>query len=222
MLTVSNHRPYTYPEGPPVEHGPPRLPPDARKAARENAAGYAAWAFAQFIEQARQRPWFADTVFILVGDHGPRAIGAAQVPVEAFRVPLLFYAPHRIAPHRYDVVGSSLDLIPTLLGFLGLSYDSPFFGVDLRRVPTDGGRIAIAHNYAVAHGSRGLISVLGPARRITGYRLPRHGLAGQTHRAHLIPLDTPDPATTQTAIAVTQFAHRLFYAGEYHETGATH
>ena len=82
MLTVSNHRPYTFPPG--------AVQPDPAVGAKENVAHYAAWAFSDFIERARSRPWFKDTVFVFVGDHGPRVAGAAQVPVERFRVPLQF------------------------------------------------------------------------------------------------------------------------------------
>jgi len=43
---------------------------------------------------------------------------------------------------------------PTLQGLLGLSYNNPFFGVDLRRVPEGGRLIAMAHNFSVAFGNR--------------------------------------------------------------------
>ena len=204
MLTVSNHRPYTFPEG--------QLRVDPAMGAKENAAHYAAWAFTDFIERARSHPWFKDTVFVFVGDHGPRVAGAAQVPVERFRVPLLFYAPDLVAPGRDATLGSSLDMAPTLLGLLGWSYDSPFFGLDLRHVPPGEGRVAMAHNYSVAYGRHGQLVVLGPQQDLTGYRLT----SGPEPLGKAVP---PDPALATEAIAVTQTAHRMFYGHQYHELG---
>lgn len=208
MLTVSNHRPHTFPQ----QH----LAWDERVGKFENSARYAAWAFADFVERARAHSWFADTVFIFVGDHGPRINGAAQVPVEGFRVPLLFYGPGIIPAGRNDTVGSSLDMAPTLLGLLGGSYDSPFFGVDLRHVPKGEGRIAMAHNFSIAwgrmQGGEGRLAVLQPGRTLQTYRF----MSGPQPATLLA---ETDPHLAQTAIAVTQGAHALFYAQHYHELG---
>ncbi|MBF0124775.1 MAG: LTA synthase family protein [Magnetococcales bacterium] len=208
LLTVSNHRPYRFPE----DH----VSWDNRKTNRENAASYAAWAFADFVERARSHAWFDDTVFVFIGDHGPRVIGAAQVPIEGFRVPLIFYSPKHITPQRHDVIGSSMDVAPTLLGLLNVSHDTPFFGVDLRRVATGEGRFVMAHNYSIAYGRNGLVTVLDPAKRIRGYRLP----TGQPGWAPLVATPTADAEVTREAVALTQLAHRLFYARRYHELGA--
>jgi phosphoglycerol transferase MdoB-like AlkP superfamily enzyme len=202
MLTVSNHRPYTFPEG--------SVRRDPAMGDKENSAHYAAWAFTDFVERARSRPWFKNTIFVFVGDHGPRVAGAAQVPVERFRVPMLFYAPGHVQAGRNDTLGSSMDMAPTLLGLLGWSYDSPFFGVDLRHVPAGGGRVAMAHNYSVAYGKDGKVVVLGP----------QHDLAGYTMKPGpypLTPVAAPDPGLATHAIAATQTAHRMFYGHQYHE-----
>ena len=201
MLTVSNHRPYTYPTG--------RVDKDPTRKRRENAASYADWAFGDFIERARGHAWFDDTVFVFIGDHGPKVNGAAQVPVEGFRVPLLYYAPKHVKPARLDTAGSSMDMAPTLMGLLGLSHESSVFGVDLRRVPPGGGRFAMAHNFSVAWGVGGQVAVLEPNGAIKGYRVIEGGRA-------LERLESPDPGVARSAIAVTQTAHRMFYGQEYH------
>lgn len=204
MLTVSNHRPYTYPPG--------RIDKDPAQKRRENAATYADWAFGDFIERARSHAWFRDTVFVFMGDHGPRVYGAAQVPVPSYRVPLLFYAPTHIAPQRNPVLGSNMDIAPTLLGLLGLSYDSPFFGVDLRRVPPGAGRIAMEHNFSVAVGDSTSVAMLLPGRGSRGYAMDigPHELKGR---------DEPDPDMLHRTVALIQTAHHLFYSRRYHELG---
>lgn len=202
LLTVSNHRPYTYPEG--------RIDKDPQRKRRQNAATYADWAFGDFIERARAKPWFDNTIFIYFGDHGPRVYGAGQVPVPSYRVPLLFYAPKHIAPERNPVLGSSLDIGPTLFGLLGRSYDSGFFGVDLRRVKDGEGRVAMDHNFSVAFGDGRNVAILLLGQDSRGYSMT-------IGPEELAPTDGTDPTVLRKAIALTQTAHRLFYSGQYHE-----
>lgn len=203
-LTVSNHRPFMYPEG--------RIDLQPAANQRDHAAAYADWALGQFIDEARKKPWFDDTIFVMIGDHGPKVWGAAQIPVQAFRVPLIFYAPKHIKPQRNPALGSSMDVGPTLLGLLGLSYDSPFFGIDLRHVPKDGGRIAMAHNFNVAFGDGKNAAVLTPKRDLLTYGM-------QTGPYQLTPAapETVSPLILRQAVAQTQTAHRMFYARQYHE-----
>jgi hypothetical protein len=130
-----------------------------------------------------------------------------QVP--SYRVPLLFYAPAHLTPARIDAVGSSMDMAPTLLGLMGWSYDSPFFGVDLRRVPAGGGRVAMEHNFSVALGDGREVAMLLPGNGVRGY-----GMAPGPHE--LVPRAEPDAALLRQAIGLYQTAHHLFYQHRYH------
>lgn len=210
ILTVSNHRPYTFPSG--------RIAKNPKANRMENSATYADWAFGNFIERARKHDWFKDTVFVFIADHGPHVTGAAQVPVERYRIPLLIYAPTHIEPARIATIGSSMDVAPTLLGLLRVSYDSPFFGVDLLRVPQGQGRAFMDHSFSVAMARDGHLVTLEPRHRSRGYEF----YAGPRP---LTKTEPPDPETLRRAIAVIQTAHHMFYAGEYHRpkpTAETH
>jgi len=204
LLTVSNHRPYSYPAD--------RIDksPDAKR--RENAATYADWAFGDFIERARSHKWFKDTIFIFVGDHGPRISGQAVVPVPSYRIPMMFYAPGHIKPARVNTLGSNLDLAPTLIGLLGVDYTSPFFGRDLRLVPPGEGRAIMAHNFSIAYATEGKVAAIVPGAEPRGYKM-RPG------PKELIPLEDTDPDVLERVIAITQSAHRMFYEKRYHRKG---
>lgn len=203
MLTVSNHRPNTFPDG--------RLAGrDGQRKRKEDAAAYSDWAFGQFIAQARAHAWFKDTIFIYMGDHGPRVYGAAQVPVQSYRIPLLFYSPAHIPAQRMATLGSNMDVAPTLLGLLGLTYDSPFFGVDLRRVPEGGGRVVMEHNFSVALGNGRDVAMILPARETRGYAM-RPGPFELTVESQ------PNAQLLGEAVAMIQSAHAAFYAREYHQ-----
>jgi phosphoglycerol transferase MdoB-like AlkP superfamily enzyme len=201
LLTVSNHRPYLYPDG--------RIAKPAKQKRKENAATYADWAFGDFVERARQHPWFDDTVFVFIGDHGPRVYGAAQVPVPSYRVPLLFYAPKHIAAEVNPTLGSSMDMAPTLLGLLGISYDSPFFGIDLRRVTPGHERAVMEHNYSIGIADGHEVAAVLPGKRHAAYTM-------EPGPKELVPKATADADLLNKVIALTQTAHHMFYAHEYH------
>jgi len=200
LMTVSNHRPYKFPQT--------HIKWDDRMGRIQNTARYAQWAFVDFVERSREKSWFDDTIFIFVGDHGKKVNGSARIPVHSFRVPLLFYGPKFIAPGRNDTLGGQLDMIPTLLGLLGFSYDSPFFGLDLTRVPDGGGRISIAHNFSIAYGRRGHLVILEPNGETLGYTF-------EPGSPEMNP-ESPHPDILMEAVSQTQEAHRMFYAGKYH------
>ena len=202
MLTVTNHRPFLYPEG--------RIAQKPSPNKRDNSAAYADWALGQFIDAARSKPWFDNTLFVMIGDHGPKVWGAAQIPVQAFRVPLLFLSPKNLPAARNPVLGSSLDVTPTIMGMLGLSYDSPFFGVDLRHVPEGGGRIAMAHNFDVAVGDGKHAVVLTPKGDLRTYSM-------EVGDHQLKPAKDVPELIRKQAVAMTQTAHRMFYNHQYHE-----
>ena len=154
ILSVSNHRPFHFPET--------GIRSDPSLRARENAVRYADHAVGRFLRQARSHAFFQNTLFVVMGDHGARVYGAADIPLPSYEVPILFYAPGVIpAGQRIDTLTSSLDVPPTILGVLGVEYDSKFFGHDLFRIDPAAGRALMTHNNKIAllRGSR--MAVLG-------------------------------------------------------------
>ena len=111
-LTVTNHRPYFFPEG--------EVQWDPNLKGRGNAVRYADWALGRFMDEARGHAWYDDTLFVLMGDHGARVYGAAEIPLASYEVPVLLIGPGVPAGQRIDTLASSLDVPPTILGRLGL------------------------------------------------------------------------------------------------------
>ena len=69
VLTTSNHRPYTYPEG--------RIDIPSGSG-RPGAVKYADYAVGKLIEDARKKPWFNDTLFVFAADHTAGAAGKIE------------------------------------------------------------------------------------------------------------------------------------------------
>jgi len=74
--------------------------------------------------------WLDDTVIVMVGDHGVRnkteypAFPAGMIDEFSFEVPMVIYAPNSPSvPAAIDHVTSHVDIAPTLLDLLGISYD---------------------------------------------------------------------------------------------------
>ncbi|WP_095116911.1 LTA synthase family protein [Pseudomonas sp. Irchel 3F3] len=122
LMTTSNHRPYTYPDG--------RIDIPSGDG-REGAVKYTDHAIAQFLREAKGKPWFDNTLFVFVADHTAGSAGVEDLPVSNYQIPLWIYAPKLIAPREDAQLASQIDLAPTLLGLLNLSYTSTFFGRDL-------------------------------------------------------------------------------------------
>lgn len=122
LMTTSNHRPYTYPDG--------RIDIQSGNG-RDGAVKYTDYAIGQFLEQARTKPWFDNTLFVFVADHTAGSAGKEDLPIANYQIPLWIYAPTMIEARESSQLASQIDLAPTLLGLLNLSYESTFFGRNL-------------------------------------------------------------------------------------------
>ena len=157
IMTTSNHRPYTYPEG--------RIDIPSGTG-REGAVKYTDWAIGHFIDEARKKPWFKDTLFVITADHGASARGTGEIPVEKYRIPLLFYSPAHLKPERIDRLMSQMDIPPTLLGRLNFSYDSKFFGQDIFRQKPGEERAFVANYQSLGFLRDGRLVMLYPKRKV--------------------------------------------------------
>ncbi len=164
VMTTSNHKPFTF------RPGLERLGIPAEGGGRKAGVKYADYALGYFLREAAKQRWFDDTLFVVVADHGARVYGKAEIPLQTYAIPLMIYAPKRLEPRRIDTLMTQIDVAPTVLGLLGLSYDAPFFGVDVLHAPA-GNRVALfSHNHDVAIYEDGEMVVLGLNKTQATYR----------------------------------------------------
>jgi len=143
IQTSDNHRPYTIPANDTdfkkVIVPEPELKKNGFESLDEyNAFRYSDYCFRRFIEDARQQPYFQNTIFVFVGDHGVAGNAEAVYPpvwteqrLTDEHVPLLFYAPALLTPQRHKEVVSQIDILPTIAGMLHQSYVNTTLGRDL-------------------------------------------------------------------------------------------
>lgn len=195
IMTTSNHRPFTYPDGR-IDIPSP--------GGREGGVKYTDYAIGRFIDQARDKPWFADTLFVIVADHCASAAGKTKLPVPGYHIPAIFYAPALLPPGRFDKLASQIDLPPTLLDVLGLPGDDHFFGNSVfdRNPGTE--RAFISNYQELGYYKEGKLVVLGPKRRVETFAVDAAGKASPT---------AVDERLRDEAIAYYQSAFLAFKQG---------
>ncbi len=207
IMSVSNHKPYTYPRG--------RIPedPDRPSRTREKAVKYSDWCLGKFFSDARREPFWTNTVFVVVADHGARVYGSQKIPIHSYEIPLVILGPAVVKqPQRLGVLGSSLDVAPTVLGLIGRPYETLFFGRDLLHDPSDQGRALINHDRDIGLYTPDRMCVLGMQKTVEFYQ-------GDPHVEELAPLTSPTPREFELekdAIAFYQVADDLYMSRRYH------
>lgn len=145
VLTVSNHAPFLLPSPLPFA----RITDQGAMNARYNGVRYADWAIGQFIDQAKKRDYFRNTLFVFVGDHGFSVLPVmTRLQLLYHHVPLLFYSPYLLPNSgtvRHDVA-SQVDIAPTVLGLLRMSTPMSFWGRNLFSEDHRGENFAIFKN----------------------------------------------------------------------------
>ncbi|WP_069961417.1 LTA synthase family protein [Lacunisphaera limnophila] len=200
VMTTSNHRPYTYPAG--------KIDLPSKVSGRAGAVKYTDQAIGEFLREAATKPWYKDTVFVIVADHCASSAGKTELPVENYHIPLIIFAPGgQIAPGRIKTLTSQMDYAPTLLGLLNWSYPSRFFGHDVRKIDPADAHALIGNYQKLGHLERGELIVLGPQHDAKTYRYDSHGGA-QVPTA-------PSAYAEDEAISYYQSASILYRRGQY-------
>lgn len=122
-ITVSNHRPFTFPEG--------KIDIPANIKSREGGVKYTDYALKQFFKMAEKQSWYKNTVFVIVADHCASSSGKTELPMNKYHIPAMIYSPGFIQPENSTKLMSQIDLMPTLFGLLNFDYKSKFYVQDV-------------------------------------------------------------------------------------------
>ncbi|HRK53610.1 MAG TPA: LTA synthase family protein [Cyclobacteriaceae bacterium] len=162
IMTTSNHRPYTYPDG--------RIDIPSHTG-RDGAVKYTDYAIGQFVRSISKKPWFKNTVLIIVADHCASSAGKTELPVNKYHIPMLVYAPGFIAPGTMDRLMSQIDIGPTLLGLLNFSYKSKFFGYDMAKLEPGRERAFVSTYQSLGYMKGEELVVLMPQQELKYFTL---------------------------------------------------
>ncbi|AJE02458.1 LTA synthase family protein [Geobacter pickeringii] len=164
VMTTSNHRPFTYPAGK-ID-----IP---SKTGRDGGVKYADFAIGTLLAEARKEPWFRDTVFVIVADHCAGSAGKTELPVKKYEIPLFIYSPAHVSPARIDRMMAQIDVAPTVLGLLNMSYTTDFFGRDVLKAGDKPERAFISTYQKLGYIEGDRLLILGPHHKEALYRFDR-------------------------------------------------
>ena len=120
LLTISNHPPFIIPSW----FKPKSKEPETQ------IVEYADWAIGDFIRKAKQQAWYKNTIFVILADHG-KIVGKVDgiLPQSYNHIPLIMFGPG-VPTERVEKLATQVDVMPTLLSMLGISYQYDGFGID--------------------------------------------------------------------------------------------
>ena len=153
VFTSSNHDPFDIPQGKvslPKGHNPENYK-------RDLAIKYADYALGKFINKAKTRSYWENTVFLVVADHDVRVFGSEPVPLKSFHIPAVILNSDMKSKRDPRLV-SQIDLPVTLLSLLGIDQATPMLGFDLTKsYPVERAMMQYYDNFAYLENDRAVI-----------------------------------------------------------------
>jgi phosphoglycerol transferase MdoB-like AlkP superfamily enzyme len=118
VFTVSSHEPYIVPDKYKDKFREGGVP-------IHKCAEYTDFALKRFFDEAKKKPWFSNTIFVLVADHCNQIYYEEyQKPINRYGVPIIIYKPNSKYVGVDEDLAQQIDIYPTILDMIG--YDKPF------------------------------------------------------------------------------------------------
>lgn len=119
VMTTSNHRPYTYPSNAiDIPSG----------TSREGAVKYTDYAIKKLFQKAKNKPWYNNTVFIIIADHCASSAGKDEIDVANYHIPAFIVNLPKEINQKIEKQCSQIDVFPTLFSIMNWNYETNFFG----------------------------------------------------------------------------------------------
>ncbi|MER3319140.1 MAG: sulfatase-like hydrolase/transferase [Allomuricauda sp.] len=161
IMTTSNHKPYTYPEG--------RIDVPSGTG-RSGAVKYTDYAIGNFLKKAQTKPWYKDTVFVIMADHCASSAGKWELDVANYHIPAIIVNADGLKGKQIDQQCSQIDVMPTLFSLLGWEYKNNFFGRDVFSVKPSEQRAFIGNYRKLGLLKANDLMVLGDGKTANQYK----------------------------------------------------
>lgn len=167
VFTLSSHHPYTMQPGHENDFvdGPHPLC---------KVVMYSDNALRKFFDAARKTDWYENTIFVITADHSGQGLSREYNDYDGwYRIPMLFYIPkheeffvpqfgEEWSAHKvYPRLMQQIDIMPTLLDYLGIQAQTVCFGTSAFRNPEKGWQIAYGNGYYQLETNDGKVAVIG-------------------------------------------------------------
>lgn len=199
IMTTSNHRPFTFPAG------KINL---ASGSGREGAVRYTDYAIGEFIRKMSSKPWYKNTVVIIVADHCASSAGKNEIDLSKYHIPCIILNLPQKGKMEINKVCSQIDIYPTLFKLLGWTYESNFYGKNVLD-PSYQPRAVLGTYQKLAYLKQDSLVILGPQQKTETFLYNKQ-------KNEQVPAKLSTTVTDQ-AIASYQTAYDLFKNGGMHQ-----
>ncbi len=161
VMTTSNHKPFTYPEGKiDIPSG----------SGRYGGIKYTDYTIGEFLRTARNKTWFKNTVFVIMSDHCASSAGRWELDVRNYHIPALIYNLPNSVPQKVDKLSSQIDMFPTLFAALGWDYETNLFGQNILEMKPENERALIGNYRKLGYLKNDKVMVLGDGKTANFYQ----------------------------------------------------
>jgi phosphoglycerol transferase MdoB-like AlkP superfamily enzyme len=162
VMTTSNHRPFTFPEG--------KI--DMKPGTREAAVRYTDYAIDHFLKEIQKKPWYKNTVVIIVADHCAGSAGKNEIEISKYHIPCIIVNLPKKGKKVISKMCSQIDLYPTLFSLLGWNYESNLYGQNVLD-PNFQPRAVLGTYQKLAYLKNDSLVILGPQRKVETFLYTR-------------------------------------------------
>ncbi|MGB5434685.1 MAG: sulfatase-like hydrolase/transferase [Maribacter sp.] len=194
VMTTSNHKPFTYPEGEiDIPSG----------TGRKGGIKYTDYAIGEFLKTAQTKPWYTNTVFVIMSDHCASSAGRWELDIKNYHIPALIFNLPDAHPLHIDNLSSQIDMFPTLFAQLKWDYRSNLFGQNILKMKPSNERALIGNYRKLGYLKDDKVMVLGDGNTANFYQW-------NSGDNSLLPLKI-DYTFLRTAISNYQVADYLYH-----------
>lgn len=193
VMTTSNHRPFTYPDGKiDIPSG----------TGRDGGIKYTDYAIDNFLKQAKTKPWYNNTVFVIMADHCASSAGRWSLNIDKYRIPAMIFNIENQSPQKIGKLSSQIDMFPTLFALLNWDYSSNLFGMDIMKMKKEEERAFIGNYRNLGLLKDKKLMILSDQRVVNYFEW-------ETDNDNLIPKDI-DATLLEETISFYQVADYLY------------
>ncbi|WP_158796084.1 LTA synthase family protein [Pedobacter sp. L105] len=199
IMTTSNHRPFTYPSGKVKE---------ASGSGREGAVRYTDYAIGEFLKKMSTKPWYKNTVVIIVADHCASSAGKDEIDISKYHIPAIIVNLPEHNQMEISPLCSQIDIYPTLFKLLGWTYESNLYGQNVLD-PAYHPRALLGTYQKLAYLQQNSLVILGPQQKNKTFLYNKL-------KNEQLPAKLPS-SVVDMAVAYYQSAYDLFKDGGMHQ-----
>lgn len=125
VFTVSSHHPFKVPEKytGKFPSGPAPI---------LEVVGYTDFALKRFFDEAKNKPWFVNTLFVITADHTNESVHREfQNNFGSYCIPIIFFKPGSTLKGCRNKIAQQIDIMPSVLSYLNFDEEFIAFGNNL-------------------------------------------------------------------------------------------